>query len=393
MKFKSLSLLSSTLIISTALTGCFGKSKDDKIACTNEAPNMAIQTSLYPDSSAVALGCSVDAEATDGLLKQEKSDYNISAGNDSLYHIGKFTIDTVEKFEFNSNINGGLESWKFSTNDKNNDDSSNPYKVVEVNKNKAYIIRFGKEEVFIINPSKVPTDEGFLLGTIDLGKYNVGGRTNTTMADALLIDDKLYIGMSQLTASWGYENPSKVAVIDIKTDKESAQAITLKGNNLITMVQDGDSIYVANRGNGGYSGVNFGTLEKINTNDNSVEMILNANNDALQKEDNPLGHIVDVTVHDDAAYLLTYTAWQSARLHSIDVENKSIIKNLDFLKGKNISGIEKGPEDYLWVLSGDTAKPGVYKLNPKDASIAKKSNGEDAFIPTLLPAINIVFKQ
>ncbi len=52
----------------------------------------------------------------------------------------------------------------------------------------------------------------------------------------------------------------------------------------------------------------------------------------------------------------------------------------------NLSDIETGPNNYLWIASGEDSAPGVYKVDPAGIE-------EDVFLGTTLNASKIVFKQ
>ncbi len=273
---------------SLILGGCLETDEDSfsnqrGIVCSPEQVDMAIQTvaSDYT-SSAVAIGCS-EGGFLDGNLIKEGSDYTVSAGNESLYHIGRNYIDTVAQYDF---LLSDIENWSYSANDAN-ESTSNPYKLIEVSNTKAYLIRYNKSKVWIVNPSAL-NSEDFKTGELDLSAYlsntviqvptldndgneifklddddqkiqetdyegnlvfeTVDGQeiakyeiitedksvtaTATDMSDALIVNGKLYIAMQRLRngatgeGQYGpydirsYTNDSLVAVFDITTDVE-----------------------------------------------------------------------------------------------------------------------------------------------------------------------------
>ena len=121
-----------TLLAASVLTGCLNN-QNNKSSQDTSCVDFAIQTTAADHtSSAVTIGCLETLESTDRVLVKGKSDYDLSAGTGVIYHIGKFGIDTLDKYQAGSNINGGLADWSYSTIDTGVDASSNTYKVLEV---------------------------------------------------------------------------------------------------------------------------------------------------------------------------------------------------------------------------------------------------------------------
>ena len=381
-----------TLIATLLLSACGSDSSNTQAdnSCKDDEFNFAIQTIApnYGASSSVALGCSTTGALTDSLLVKEDSDYTVSSGSDSFYHIGRDKIDTIAKYQF---ATSSLQDWEFSTNNANETGSSNPYKVVEVNSTKAYVIRYGKAEVWIINPSA--TDEGsFKIGTIDLSHYLGDGETTVNMTDAIISNGQLYIAMQRLGGGYNYANDSKIAIYNTETDLEidttpkdtnDEKAITLVGKNVQSITSKGNSIFIASRGN---YGDDYGVLETINTSNYSLTTLLSGSSE--------IGHITDVAaISNGHIYIVgdysgvienVYTYQQ--RVMDFDVATKTITATIEKLTGTHISDIETGPEGNLWIASSISSNPGVYKFDPS-------TNTEIAFIETNLNPNKIIFKQ
>ena len=273
---------------SLILGGCLAESEDllpnqREVSCSTEQLDMAIQTvaSDYT-SSAVAIGCS-EGGFVDGNLVKAGSDYTVSAGSESLYHIGRNYIDTVAQYDF---LMSDVENWSYSANDAN-ESTSNPYKLIEVSNTKAYLLRYNKSKVWIVNPSALNAED-FKTGELNLSAYlantviqvptldnddneifklddndqkiqvtdyegkpvfeTIDGQevakyeiiteaknvtaTATDMSDAVIVNGKLYIAMQRLRngatgeGQYGpydvrsYSNDSLVAVFDTETDIE-----------------------------------------------------------------------------------------------------------------------------------------------------------------------------
>ena len=208
------------------------------------------------------------------------------------------------------------------------------------------------------------------------------------MADAIIVNGNLYIGMQQLTASYSSaENASKVAVFDVTTDTEVGSAIPLTGHNLETLVLENNTLYAVSRGDHGNT--DFGAIDVINTQDNTVSTLIDGNSTTFQ--DKGLGHIVDLTIHDNNAYILGSTVYQTASLFTFDLTNAALGDKVARFSDQNITAIEEGPKGNLWVLSAVSSEPGVYKLDPSNATVMTKPDNQEAFIPTTLNPKSIVF--
>ena len=387
---KSFAIAVSALLLSACDLEDSDTSQSVFAGCISGQYNMAIQTVApnYGASSAIALGCSTEATITDDLLIEDNSDYTVSTGSDSFYHIGRNSIDTVAKYQFETS---SLQDWKFSTNNANEAGSSNPYKLIEVSSTKAYIIRYGKSDAWIVNPS-ASDSAAFKIGELDLANYLGDGETTVNMSDAIISNGKLFIAMQRIGKNYNYSNDSKIAVFDTTTDLEidttpadvnDEKAITILGHNVQALSASNNIIFIASRGN--YSS-DYGLLEALNTSDYSLGTIITGSTD--------IGHITNVEVLSDSRIYMvsdysasidgTYTYQQN--VHDVDVASKSITAEISSLKGTHISDIEVGPEGNLWVASSVSNNPGVYKIDPD-------SNTQLAFIPTSMNPTKISFKK
>jgi hypothetical protein len=405
-------MLKSNLIfaagLSLTLSGCIIIDKDsenlvDRGECTSNNPNMAIQTAVYGTGSAVAIGCSREASLTDRYLEISlKTDYSVSAGSNSFYHIGRGSISTISKYSF---LEPSIKQSSFSTNDAS-ESSSNPHKLIEVSNTKAYLIRYNKSKVWIVNPSAV-NEEEYKVGELDLSAYLVSsGNTTSTatdMKDAIVVDGKLFIAMQRLRNgsqfngfdNYDYTNSSMVAVFNIENDIEidaspnndNFKGITLTGRNVQTLSVFGNKIYTASRGN--YS-QDYGLLEAINISDYSVTPLVQGTAE--------LGHIADTTIlsatkgfilGDLSGYPIPGVYENYTYKHNIYPFNPStgqIDAAMTDFNNTHLTDIEIGPDNYLWVLSAVNSKPGVYKVDTTGVE-------DNIFLQTNLNPINIAFKQ
>ncbi len=393
--------------ISLTLSGCLSSDDNDSSIsdhgdCDGANPNMAIQTAVFGTGSAVAIGCSREATLTDGYMTiADSDDYSVSTGKNSFYHIGRGSIATIAKYDF---LTPSIEEWSYSTNDAN-ESPSNPHKLIEVSDTKAYLIRYNKSKVWIVNPSAA-NEQDYKVGELDLSAYlaSVGDTTSTAtdMKDAALVNGKLFVAMQRLrngSQSGGYDNRdytnfSMVAVFDIETDIEldaspnddSFKGITLAGHNVQTLNAFGDKVYVSSRGD---YGQDYGLLEVIATSDYSVT--------TLKQGTDELGHIVDAAIisategfilGDLSGYPVPGVYENYTYKHKIYPFNPStgqVEEAMTDFENIHLSDIEAGPDGYLWVLSAVDSNPGVYKVDITGVE-------DNIFLETNLNPVKIAFK-
>jgi len=396
------------LTVSIMLSGCLEESDSSNyvgVECDSSALDMAIQTVAADySSSAVAIGCS-DGGFLDGNLIKTASDYSLSAGSESFYHIGRNYIDTITKYDF---LLSDVEEWTYSTNDES-ESTSNPYKIIEVSATKAYVIRYNTSKVWIVDPSAA-NEEDFKLGELDLSAYlasqtsdvtvdNVTTSVTTTatqtdMSDAVIANGKLFVAMQRLRngktgeGTYGpydirdYTNDSIVAVFDIVTDQE-IDNITLTGHNVQSLSVFGDNVYSASFGD--YDS-DYGVLESINTTDHTLSTILSGTSS--------IGSIKDVAILSETqGYVLTDQSQRIANVYTyflnvmeFNPSTNELGNIVNDYSARHLSDIEIGPNNYLWITSSEDSTPGVYKVDPEGIE-------DDLYLGTNLNATKIVFKQ
>lgn len=211
-------------------------------------PSKPVEPSIGPSSSAVVQGLSPDyngskvffldteTEQATAYYNKTGSDYTLATNKGDVYHIGRSGIDRIDKYAASDYYNA---EWSYSTQDKNDSLSRNPYNLVFASDTKAYLIRYDSPKVWIVNPTAMEK-ENFKIGEIDLSAYNPKNNTvKPTPAAAVISQGKLFIAMQRLSESWA-PNPAYIAVFDTSTDTEietnsdpddNLKGILLKGLN------------------------------------------------------------------------------------------------------------------------------------------------------------------
>ena len=117
-----------------------------------------------------------------------------------------------------------------------------------------YIINYGSSKVLQVDPSAT-LEENFVKGEIDLSAYNFTGNSVPNMADAVIVNNQLFVALQRLGADWSY-NQAYIAVIDLSTNEEvdtnpqqsGLKGIPLNAKNTSTITAHNGYIYAAGRG-------------------------------------------------------------------------------------------------------------------------------------------------
>jgi hypothetical protein len=388
------------LSASILLSGCLDDSNSSNYVgkeCDASSLDMAIQTVAADySSSAVAIGCS-EGGFLDGNLIKTASDYSLSAGTESFYHIGKAYIDTISKYDF---LLSDVEEWTYSTNEQS-ESTSNPYKIIEVSESKAYVIRYNTSKVWVVDPSAF-NEADFKKGELDLSNYlatqtsngETTTATQTDMSDAVIADGKLFVAMQRLRngktgeGSFGpydirdYTNDSIVAIFNIADDTEIGSVI-LNGHNVRSLTAFNGKVYAASFGD--YD-TDYGELESIDTNNYTLKTVLTGSSS--------IGSISDFVVASDTqGFVLTDQSQEIANVYTyilsvfnFDPSTNELRNVVNDFSARHLTDIEIGPNNALWIASSENSNPGVYKVDPSGIN-------EDVFLGTNLNATKIVFKQ
>lgn len=384
------------LIATSLIIGCGGddKSKDYKISENSYAVQMV---AADYSSSQVAVGnLDGDRTAEQNLLVQDKSNFTISTFENTLYHIGKKDIDTLDTYVASNSLEKRISS--HSLND-DNASSSNTYTLIQQNANNAYLIRYGSTSIMQIDPAN-----DLVTGNIDLSHYTFEGAEVPRMIDAKIIDNKLFVALQRLGANWSYEQ-AYVAVIDLASNleintnsqQEGLKGIPLSGKNPLTIDSYNGQLYVAGRGD---YGSDTGALDKIDATTYQItNLIDNASFPSLidfSDDDNPSNdtyyHITDVAVVSDQLAYATLNLEQGfttlqTKLATVNPTTGifTLLNEPTELTSKEISDINIDTNDRLWLGIANSNAPGILVMDTDTNTI----NGE--FIELDMPAKRIEF--
>ena len=366
-----LTRLGSLLLVVGILAACSDSNNPETQSIDAQYQAVITGVSSNFDASEIALA---DAQAPytllDNYAPSAESDIRAATYGNYFYRIGRFGIDNVSRYSFDT---PGLLDWQYSTKDDAGDPTANTYQMVFLNDQKAYLIRYGQPEIWIVNPSVDPGNAaGFKLGEIDLSAYDVDASPNASAA--VVQDGRLYVVTQALQSDYSF-GTSYLVVIDTATDTEiDIDGNPANGNGMALTVQnpwdldiDSDSLYVTGMGYY-YSGAGNpynGGIEKISLADFSSELLVD---DGGSNENTRSTVLVSAT----QGYFVAYAGWQNTSLYRFNPSTGDVAANaVTGFIGVDIQGIEISPEGFIWVGIGDVSNPEIRILNPADESIVE----------------------
>ena len=327
---------------------------------------LGVVANVAPDFSSSAISI-ISVDPKDGprivlnnQLPSATSDITVDAYGEYYYRFGKFQADNITKVAVNS---PNTPIWQYTTNDAG-ESGSNPYDLVFVSSEKAYLLRYGAAKAWIVNPSTT-TEGGFKIGDLDLSAYADGDGV-PEMAKGVIANDKLFIIMQRLDDVFCPSNTAYMAVFDVETNTEidtgkgegSKKGIPLPINNPLTIqyVPGNNMIYV--QGIGSYPGTcdpkydYTGGIVSINPQTYAVKTVV----DDGTAETHPYGSISGMLVSSPVkGYLAGYDGWGDNTLYPFNPTTSVVGGALKDFKNISIAGMESGTyldkNDMMWVCN------------------------------------------
>ncbi|MCH8544916.1 MAG: hypothetical protein LAT61_15240 [Alcanivorax sp.] len=372
------------LIIAAALTACGGSSSSSAprpISPEGMTAVIATVDAGYQSGEVELIDLDAEAMTASGGYHATISDISVSSYGQHYYLIERYQGDRIGKVDIS---NPAVFDWQYSTVSEDDTESANPYELIFVDDEKAYLVRYDSTTAWVVNPSAT-REEDFRIGELDLSAYSAGGATTPRMSAGILIGDRLFLAMQRLDSSWQPSHDGYVAVFDINTDTEidteqgedGLKGIPLISRNPLSMAYQPElGLFV--QGAGAYfSSTHSGGIDVIDVDDFSVSQLLAASDDT--------GQIDSIAVRDaETAYITIY----NGGMRRINPQTGDILGAIDAVSATDIRSLAFDPLGRLWVADATMAAPGLRVINPDDDS-------QVAFIATdLLPsAITFVVEE
>jgi len=352
-----------------------------------DTPSTAVVQTIAPDysNSEVAYLDANSQQVTAGYYVKDASDYTLSSYKGDVYHIGRFFLDTITKYNATDVASRDTAIWSYSTQDAQDSTSRNPYALVSLSETKAYLLRYGSSNVWIVNP-QATSSEDFKIGELDLSSYIPADNSSGTPspAAAVINNDKLYIAMQRTSDAWT-SGIAYVAVFDTTTDTEietnandedTVKGIPLLGVNPLehSLTAIDDKVFVTTRNGYSSTDLSFSRIEEINTSDYSVRQVINASD----IEGNTAAFInASVVVSAEQGYFYASQAIFTPSYHEVSAlyefnptTGEIITANVAETGSEGITFIGLDGANFLWVSVSDPSIPGVDVIDT--SSNAKK---------------------
>ena len=301
----------------------------------------------------------------------------VNAFGQYYYRIEQFQSDNITKVNIAS---PNTPIWQWTTNDPGSSTSSNPYELVFVNSTKAYLIRYGSTEAWIVNPSAT-READFKIGELDLSAYADGDGV-PEMCAGVIANDKLFIVMQRLDIDFCPSNVAYVAVFDVATDTEINTGkgsgamlgvpLSVKNPQSIQYMAENNRIYIQGVGSfPGYCDPAYeytGGIESLNPYTYATAVVLDDGTEELH----PYGVISGMLiVSPTQGYFVGYAGWGDNTLYAFNPTTGEVSGAVSGFENLNIAGMNSGTyldkNNMMWVCDATNAL--VKIVNTVDNSI------------------------
>jgi DNA-binding beta-propeller fold protein YncE len=239
---------------------------------------------------------------------------------------------------------------------------SNPHDIAVVDPHKAYVTRYDRAELWIVDPGAASC-AGFRRGTVDLGDF-ADGDGLPEMDQMALVGDRLFVSVQRLDRRRGFvpAGKSMLVVIDTTTDGVIG-AITLAGTNAF-----GDASGIAHEPGTGKLLVNeAGNI--FRTGDGGIQRVdpfTLAAEDFLVTEDELGGNVTDFAlVSPTKGYAVVITDALTNVLVAFDPTRRVVTRRL-LARTDYLPDITLAPDATLWVADRNLPAPGIRIFDTAD---------------------------
>ena len=383
-KTKGLAL---SLGVSLVLAGCGGdSSSSNNLTVTTRVGVIATISDDYASGEVELAAIDESNMTASGGYFNGISDIAVNSFGQNYYLLRRFGSDQVLKIDVE---NPAVAVWQASANAQGETGSSNPYQLVFVDANKAYLLRNGQDTAWIVDPSATQASDFFTGQTLDLSDYlPTDNNGSPGMSHGVVVDGKLFITLQRLDANFQPSNPAYVAVFDTATDTEietNANANdNLKGIPLIG-TNPGGIQYVSGTGlvvnnTGSYATKEGTSLDLIDPVNYTISPMIADANISTQITD-------AVIVSATKGYILNYSGVQSTSLQRFNPsQGASSLTTVGSYSNADFRDIELSPQGRLWLADARVNNPGVRVINISDDTDAD-------FIETSLLPSDISFAE
>ena len=268
------------------------------------------------------------------------TDVALRAYSGKLYVIERWGKDAVTVLDPNA-PNAPLANYSVGN-------ASNPYDLVFESEAKAYVMRYERKNLLVINPAN-----GDSLGTVDLSSF-ADADGNTEIAGGVLVDTTLYVILQMLDRSGTYWVPAglgKVVMVNTKTNQVTG-SITLTIDDPDRIIAHGSKLYVTG---GDYSDFSKTGVDTINLATHTAGRLT----EGLALGGRPT--YMAFASGDSVAWLVTPQTWPTGKVYKIRLATGAIADSLAELVSPASLAISSDNE--ILVADRNEAGAGVFVFN------------------------------
>ena len=362
------------------------------------AGNAVVATRAADFSSGAHALVDLDTLAVEQNLAPVGSDLSVRAAGGHFYRVGRLfagnAANIIARFSPDA---PELPQYTYSTQDAAKpDEGSNPYDIVEVAPDKAYVLRYGAGSLWVVNP-QAQSEGGFLQAEIDLSAFDGDGVPE--MAAATVAAGRAYVLLQRLQFFDATQDSQLVAIdiasdtlVDLDPDAPGVNSIELPARNAseIVVAEGGDALYVLAVGGRDFND-DFtaftprydGALLRVDLADHGVTTVL----DDGTPQNAPYGQFADMAQTADGTLWLVAgdpNAGGSNSLYRVDAQAGTASAEGLPAQSQNteITAANGGPRGALW-LGLNAAQPGLLRVDGDTLSTR--------FLPLELVPLNIDF--
>jgi DNA-binding beta-propeller fold protein YncE len=231
---------------------------------------------------------------------------------------------------------------------------SNPHDAVVVGPHRAYVTRYNKTDLWIVDPTARSCD-GFHIGSIDLGPY-ADADGIPEMDQMALVGDRVFVTLQRLDQSRGFQptRQSLVAVVDTTSDRVE-EAIPLTGTNPF-----GDATGLAREpGTGKLVVTEVGSFFRTDGGVERVDPLTRRAEGFFITEATLGGDVTDVLlVSAVKGYAVVQTPALENLLVAFDPATGTVVRRL-LTRTEALPDIGLAPDGTLWLADQGLPTPGV----------------------------------
>lgn len=343
-----------------------GNKKAPEPKLTNHMAVINMADPSYGDYDLALVDLTADTlTIQEGGYSGHGGDIALTAFGENFYRLGRYNIDRVTKYSIKDPAN---EIYTYRSIPTSNSPSSTPYDLVFVSEEKAYLIQYEYDKLWIVNPSAA-TEADFKIGEVDLADFADADGV-PEMSAGVIVEGKLYLTLQRLNRSDNSWRPgvatSQVLVINTTTDAVE-KAIDLKTVNPLSInYYDEIGVVVTS------AGYHYcyacqpktvgGGIEKIDTTTQQTTVLLS--------DSASYGFSHSTFASATQAYAVRYNDWGNSDVYAFNPTTGEMAESpLDNLKGLAIRGITVY-DDKLWVSIADYSNPRVNLYHLSDETPA-----------------------